>query len=205
MTEERLSLRERKKLDTRKALSDAALHLVFERGLDNVNREDIAALAGVSVRTFNNYFAGKFEALAYRQIDRMQRSAALLRAQPAEEPLWSAITTAVLGPLHREGSGFGPPTRQQLAALRPLLAHPDMLAALGDAGRQDMIAAIAERAGLDAQRDLYPRLVATAIGAAYASAMEMYLLADPPVEIVTLLRDALERLADGLREPTPGR
>ena len=58
-------LRERKKADTRRALSDAALNLAFERGLDNVTREDIANVVGASLRTFNNYFNGKYEALAY--------------------------------------------------------------------------------------------------------------------------------------------
>ncbi len=67
-------LRERKKLDTRRALSDAALSLAFERGLENVTREDIANLAGVSLRTFTNYFAGKYDALAYRQQERMRSS-----------------------------------------------------------------------------------------------------------------------------------
>ena len=67
-------LRERKKLDTRMALSDAALKLAFERGLDSVTRDDIATMAGVSLRTFNNYFTGKYEALAYRQAERMRRS-----------------------------------------------------------------------------------------------------------------------------------
>jgi AcrR family transcriptional regulator len=64
--EPRSGLRERKKLDTRKALSDAALELMFERGLDNFVREDVAARAGVSLRTFSNYFASKDDALAYR-------------------------------------------------------------------------------------------------------------------------------------------
>jgi len=56
--EEPSGLRERKKHQTRKALSDAALDLIFERGVENVRREDIAARVGVSTRTFNNYFAG---------------------------------------------------------------------------------------------------------------------------------------------------
>ena len=65
MTDQPPRLRERKKADTRRALSDAALTLAFERGLDNVTREDIANVVGASLRTFNNYFNGKYEALAY--------------------------------------------------------------------------------------------------------------------------------------------
>ena len=71
-----LGLRERKKLDTRRALSDAALQLMFERGIDSVTREAIADLAGVSLRTFSNYFTGKYEAVAYRQAERVRRSVA---------------------------------------------------------------------------------------------------------------------------------
>ena len=75
-------LRERKKVDTRRALSDAALRLAFEQGLDTVTREAIADLAGVSLRTFNNYFTGKYEALAYRQTERLRRSIDVLRQRP---------------------------------------------------------------------------------------------------------------------------
>src|ERR1700712_3008068 len=113
-----LGLRERKKADTRRALSDAAMELAFEVGLDNVTREDIANRAGVSLRTFTNYFAGKHEAIAYRQLDRIRRSIALLRTRPSEEPLWSAITEALLEPLESEGVGKNLPTRKQLVDLR---------------------------------------------------------------------------------------
>ncbi len=64
-----------------------------------MTREAIADLAGVSLRTFNNYFSGKYEALAYRQTERLCRSIAVLRARPADEPLWTSITEAVLAPL----------------------------------------------------------------------------------------------------------
>src|SRR6201991_1152671 len=95
-------LRERKKLDTRRALSDAALKLSFERGLDSVTREAIAELAGVSLRTFNNYFTGKYEALAYRQTERLRRSIAVLRERPTDEPLWRSITESVVAPLDED-------------------------------------------------------------------------------------------------------
>src|SRR5262245_58775412 len=94
-----LGLRERKKLDTRRALSDAALELALECGLENVTRDAIAARANVSLRTFNNYFTSKHDAIAYRQFERIRRSLAALRDRPSDEPLWTAITEAVLEPL----------------------------------------------------------------------------------------------------------
>ena len=121
-----LGLRERKKLGTRWALSDAALELALERGLENVTREDIANRAGVSLRTFNNYFTGKYEAVAFRQIDRTRQSLAAFRERPADEPLWSAITEAMLQPLEAEGAADMRPTPGELAVIRELLSARDL-------------------------------------------------------------------------------
>ena len=126
-----VGLRERKKLDTRRALSDAALSLMFERGLENVTREDIANLAGVSLRTFTNYFGGKYDALAYRQVERMRRSIETLRNRPPGEPLWTSVMEAVVEPLDEDfadmyGAENVLPTRQQLAEVRKLLMVPEI-------------------------------------------------------------------------------
>jgi AcrR family transcriptional regulator len=200
--EQTLGLRERKKLDTRKALSDATLFLAFERGLGNITREDIAARAGVSIRTFNNYFAGKYEALAYRQIERIQRSLAILRDRPADEPLWTAITAAALIPLEAEGAADHPPTPEQLAVIRELLDAPQTQAVVSKVIAEDWVEVVAARTGTDPTRDLYPRLVVATIAAIYQAATETYVRADPPTVLPVLLRQAIDQVAAGLPDPS---
>ncbi|WP_369371878.1 TetR/AcrR family transcriptional regulator [Promicromonospora sp. Populi] len=56
-------LRERKKRARRAALIEAAQKLVAEQGLDAVTVEMISAEAGVSARTFFNYFESKDDAV----------------------------------------------------------------------------------------------------------------------------------------------
>jgi AcrR family transcriptional regulator len=195
-----MGLRERKKLDTRWALSDAALELALERGLEHVTRQDIADRAGVSLRTFNNYFAGKYEAIAFRQIDRMRQSLAVFRERPADEPLWSAITEAVLAPLEAEGAMDIRPTHEELVVIRDLLSARDLRAALTKDLFADWVDAIAERTGTDPVRDMYPRLVAAVTRAVGETAMEAYAHADPPVAYTELLRRGLADVAAGLPE-----
>jgi AcrR family transcriptional regulator len=194
-------LRERKKQQTREALSWAALRLAVERGFGNVLVEDIAAEAGVSPRTYNNYFSSKAEAIAWRHLDRARRTADRLRERPPDEPLWESITTAVLAQAGDESAG---PEPEWIAGVRLMLSEPalqgEYLKAAMAADRECAVA-IAERTGTDA-RDMYPQLVAAAIGAAIQVANDQWLRADPPVPLPPLLRDALNQVAGGLAAPT---
>jgi AcrR family transcriptional regulator len=198
-------LREQKKRATRAALSWAAIRLTVERGFDNVLVEDIAAAAGVSPRTFNNYFSSKGEAIVARQIDRYQRVAEALRGRPAGEPLWDAIRHA-LHIQHEPGPEVDrqPDHDQWVAGIRLMVAEPaiqgEFLRA-GALGQTAFAAAVAERTGTDPERDLYPQLVAAAVLAASNVAMRLWLHADPPVPMDLLLTDALNQLEAGL--PTP--
>lgn len=204
-------LRERKKLDTRRALSDAALKLAFEQGLDNVTREAIADLAGVSLRTFNNYFTGKYEALAYRQTERLRRSIAVLRERPVDEPLWDSITESVLAPLDEDfrdatGEENKIPTRTELAEVRKLLMRPEIRDASNKELFDEWLEVVAERTDTDPQRDLYPRLVAAVVRAVGDAATEIYVRSEPPVAITDLIRAGFAQVAAGLPEPiTTGR
>lgn len=199
-------LRERKKADTRRALSDAALQLALEHGFDNVTREDIASLAGVSPRTFSNYFSTKYEALAYRQIERLRRSVALLRERPDDEPLWTSITEAILGPVHDDftaatGDANHPPNRADLAELRKMLANKDLRNTLPRSLFDDFAAAIAERTGTDPRRDTYPCLAAAVVHAVVEATGDSYVTLDPPVAYPRLLRAAFAEVAAGLPAP----
>ncbi|MFE4590636.1 TetR/AcrR family transcriptional regulator [Streptomyces laurentii] len=90
-------LRERKKRATREALREAALRLAVERGPDRVRVEDIAEAAGVSPRTYNNYFASREQAIVSAvTADREARIAAAVAARPADVRLADAVTDAVV-------------------------------------------------------------------------------------------------------------
>ncbi|MGW6904997.1 TetR/AcrR family transcriptional regulator [Streptomyces sp. NPDC054940] len=90
-------LRERKKQATREALREAALRLAMERGPDQVRVEDIAEAAGVSPRTYNNYFASREQAIVSAvTADREARIAAAVAARPAGVRLADAVTDAVV-------------------------------------------------------------------------------------------------------------
>jgi AcrR family transcriptional regulator len=195
-------LREHKKQETRNALSWAAVRLAVERGFDNVLVEDIAAEAGVSPRTFNNYFASKAEAISARHLDRARMAADVLAARPADEPLWPALTAAVLS---HAGSGQDAPDPQWTAGVRLMTSEPallgEMLKAVAVAQRS-LTEAIARRTGTDPDRDMYPRLVAAAVGAAWQVVTDRWANADPPVPMAPLMREALTLLAAGLPDPT---
>lgn len=59
----RSSLRDRRRLETGRDIQSAALALALEHGYDHLTTEMIAHQAGISVRTFFNYYANKDAAI----------------------------------------------------------------------------------------------------------------------------------------------
>jgi AcrR family transcriptional regulator len=137
-------LRERKKDATRKALREAALRLALEHGPDNVRVDDIAEAAGVSPRTYNNYFASREQAIvAAVTAEREARVAAAVAARPAGVPLSEAVTDAIVA----QYTGSGGDRRDVLAliAARPALRDAFVAAAADIA--DPLAAVLAERLG----------------------------------------------------------
>jgi AcrR family transcriptional regulator len=111
VTTKRTGLRERKKQATRDALRTAALRLALERGPDNLRVDDIAEAAGVSPRTYNNYFSSREQAIvAGITAEREARVALSIVNRPPETRLSDAVIDAVVeqhtGPAHPDHDGM---------------------------------------------------------------------------------------------------
>lgn len=198
MPEELTGLRERKKLATRAALGQAAWQLTIERGYAHARVEDIAAKAGVSTRTFNNYFSSKEEALLSVGEDRGARMVSALRARPAGESLWEALAHAVSDQF--AGGGEVPQ-----ADARSITFPPELAAAqrrLHAAIEAALTAAIADRTGTDLERDLYPRLVASVVVSATQTAFDHWRTSEPGALFPEVLQEVLRQVAAGLPAPS---
>ncbi|MFC5492394.1 TetR/AcrR family transcriptional regulator [Nocardioides caricicola] len=63
MTESAMNLREQKRWDTSRRITQCAQRLTDQHGLDGFTMDDLAASAGVSRRTLFNYFPSKTDAV----------------------------------------------------------------------------------------------------------------------------------------------
>ena len=105
--------RDRHRIEVRTNLHDAAIGLFSERGYEATGVDDIAAAAGVSLRTFFRYFVGKDDVLFAKEMD-ASRFLTDLSGQPrplapveaihrayVEQPTLSATDTQVHVLFHR--------------------------------------------------------------------------------------------------------
>src|ERR1039457_7025669 len=165
----------------RQALGGAAMRLAVERGLENVFVEDIAAAAEVSPRTFNNYFASKYEAICALALDRSFQIGEALRERPASESLWDAVRNAVLAVY---GSASEAPDHQVIARIQLVTCSPvlrgEYLKALSMM-QYELAEAITERTGAVAAADtFFTRAFAGAITAVVRAPPDHGCSAHPP-------------------------
>ncbi|NKE57217.1 TetR family transcriptional regulator [Lentzea sp. PSKA42] len=192
-----VGLRERKKTETRAALSAAALRLALEKGVDNVRVDEIAEAANVSPRTYNNYFASREQAIvAGVTASRALRVASALRSRPASEPLVDSIVFA-FAEQYRE-----PPSE----ALALVTSTPPLREAYLDSvsSMEPSIAdVIAERLDKD---QVAAEVLAAAVSAAARIAVQRWvdlrpsgLVVVPATSVEEHLREAIGHIAPALR------
>ncbi|WP_410580638.1 TetR/AcrR family transcriptional regulator [Amycolatopsis sp. lyj-108] len=196
-------LRERKRLETHRALATTAVRLVAERGLDQVTVEDISAAAGVSPRTFFNYFASKEDAVVIAHADtaeRSQRTIERFLATPKEVSAPRAFVDA----LKEEFAHIDENREEWLGRMKAIhenaTLHSRAVAMNHDTAEQT-IEAIARRVDMDSKADLYPTLLLSALGGAVNAALILWYQQDGRVSALDLLDEAVETLLAGLPEP----
>lgn len=163
-------MRERKKQATRAALRTAALRLALERGPGNVRVDDIAEAAGVSPRTYNNYFSSREQAIiAAVTAERTAQVAAAVLSRPTEIGLADAVLDAVVGQYADQGD-------QSSAALLMITTSPALRACYVDTVSTiegPLADAITERCP-DIDR-LTARVLSASVGAAARVALRQWL------------------------------
>jgi AcrR family transcriptional regulator len=160
VTTPRPGLRERKKEATRKALREAALRLALERGPDNVRVDDIAEAAGVSPRTYNNYFPGREQAIvAAVTAEREARVAAAVAARPVGTRLADAVVDAIV----EQYTEPGEPGHDALLLVTTHPALREAFAGTATAIEDSLAAAIAERLGAADTAQVLAASVAAAV------------------------------------------
>ncbi|WP_221762735.1 TetR/AcrR family transcriptional regulator [Nonomuraea sp. WAC 01424] len=105
MTDTR-SLRERKKAETRKRISDHGSMLFYARGFDEVTIGEIAEAADVSKVTVFNYFPRKEDIFFDRIPELVELVTATVRGRKAGEPVLSALRDMLIRHA-REGHPLG--------------------------------------------------------------------------------------------------
>jgi len=183
-----LSLRERKKAATRKALSTAALRLAREHGPQNVRIDDIAEAAGVSPRTYNNYFSSREQAIIVAlAAERGLRAGAALRQRPAEEPLEAAVMETLV----EQYAGRRQPDKEALGLITSAPALRSEFLSTIAAIEHPLAQAIGARMGGEGNDDLGPAVLAAALAAAARVAAERWLRPEPGRPFAEVLREAL--------------
>jgi AcrR family transcriptional regulator len=122
-----MSLRERRRRQTGADIRDAAVRLARERGFDRVSIEEISVEAGISPRTFFNYFPNKESAIAYGPSDIPSE---LVEDFVAAGPAPYSVVLAELITLAAHHLRDMPPAREQAEGMLELVkTTPAVLAA----------------------------------------------------------------------------
>jgi AcrR family transcriptional regulator len=200
------SLRERKKLATRRLLRQTALELIAERGFGNVTVEDIAAAADVSPRTFFNYFPTKEAALFGSDPVRAAQVRERIVHDSPGEPVLSVLRAVLVSGARfvvEDLEELGEDRETWLRRIKAVRADPHLRAAHAAqmaSTERTVTEALAERLGTDPDTDPYPGLLCAVATGVFRNGMASWADSGGTVPLARLIDLSFQALADGLPE-----
>jgi AcrR family transcriptional regulator len=194
-------LRERRKQEARRAISDAAMALFEARGFDEVTISQVADAAGVSKMTVTNYFPRK-EDLVFDRAEVIIRS--LADAAATRAPGEGLLTAIRRDYADRLAAGDAVPTAAFARMVRGSHALTSRIREIAILREQALGDAIDAETGTD---DPQQRIVAAQLASVhrvlFAEGARRILAGQPRDEICRMLTEAARRAFD-LLEPSLG-
>lgn len=190
---------------TREALRKAALVRFLAQGVEETSAEQIAADAGVSLRTFYRHFSSKHD-LLFADFDAgLQWFRSALAARPADESVIDSVQAAILA------FPYDVAAVPQIAAMRADELDPSRIvrhmrevqSAFADAVVDHLTRRGGHGTGRAGQRDrLAIAVTGRCVAAAVFAAMEDWMLRDERslADLAQVCRDALTALEAGMRD-----
>jgi AcrR family transcriptional regulator len=180
---------------TREALQQAALVRFLAQGVEGTTAEEIAADAGVSLRTFYRHFTSKHELLFADYDAGLHWFRTALAGRPADEPVLVAVQAAIFAFPY----DFGAVTK--IATLREQELDADRIVSHIRQVEADFADAIAEHLARRGGPDDPLRIAVTSrtIAAAVFGAMEVWMLGAERslADLARVCHQALDQLAAG--------
>jgi AcrR family transcriptional regulator len=197
-------LRERRKQETRQAISDIATRMFVERGFEEVTIAQVAGAAGVAKMTVTNYFPRKEDLVFDRAEAVVRHLADVIAARAPGESMLAAIRRDYAEAIARADVtlGLSSPGFARMILGSPVLTSR-VLEMLNERERVLGDAIAAETGTDNPQQRLAAALLASVHRVLSAEAAQRSLAGQPREEICAVLADAATRAFD-LLEPSLG-
>lgn len=178
---------------TREALQQAALVRFLAQGVEGTTAEEIAADAGVSLRTFYRHFTSKHELLFADYDAGLHWFRTALAARPVGESILESVQAAIFAFPYDFGAV------SKIAALRQQELDQRRIVSNMRQVEADFADAIAERLDADMDR-LRVTVTSRTVAAAVFGAMEVWMVGPDRAlaDLARMCHAALDQLAGGL-------
>jgi len=199
------SHRERKKLQLREDLIEAAYQLFVNKGFDNTTVKDITDLVNVSSRTFFRYFSCKEDVVLDYEIVEYEEIITALAERPKSEPILTALRRAsVIVTKGCEEGSFGiDPGR--FKTLRDLIRNHPLIKAKSveilKTKKERLTALIAQKIGAYSSKDIRPQTIATILELVYISTYDIWKEREAEITYYDVLDEVFSIFEEGVNYP----